>query len=78
MFVGAENCFVSYILCMWVRYTYVAHMFEAAIMMGAVGQLALIPLVTDWAASKVLARIKGSVKGGYILFLWCVSICLAV
>ena len=46
-------------------------------MMGAVGQLALIPLVINWAASKELAGIKGAIEEHCILFLWCVSICLA-
>ena len=38
----------------------------------------VVPLIKNMAASKILAGVKGAAKGGYILFLWRVSICLAV
>ena len=50
-------------------HTYVAHIFKAAIMMGVVGQLALIPLVANKVASQVLAGVKGVIEGHCILFL---------
>ena len=52
MFSWTEHGLVVHTLCLRVGRTYVIYMLEAAVALGTVGELAFVPLETNWTTSE--------------------------